>query len=65
MKFGDMSLRTKLNYIFFWVNLVIAFYLASVGSVLCFLNLAVAFFCWAAYKFQNYMENVDEDQKKS
>ena len=65
MKFGDMSLRTKLNYIFFWVNLVIAFYLASAGSMMFFLNLAVAFFCWAAYKFQNRMEKVDEDQKKS
>ena len=64
MKFGDMSLRTKLNYIFFWVNLVVAFFLAYLGSMMCFLNLAVAFFCWAAYKFQNHMEKMDEKQKK-
>ena len=64
MKFGDLSLRAKLNYIFFWVNLVIAFYLASAGSMMCFLNLAVAFFCWCAYKFQNRMEKMDEERKK-
>lgn len=64
MKFGDLSLRAKLNYIFFWTNLVIAFILAYAGSMMCFLNLAVAFFCWCAYKFQNHMEKMTKDQKK-
>ena len=64
MKFGDLSLRAKLNYIFFWVNLVVAFFLAYHGSMMCFLNLAVAFFCWLAYKFQNRMEKMNEEQKK-
>ena len=56
--------RKKLNYIFFWINLGVAFVLAYAGSMMCFLNLAVAFFCWAAWKFQTHMENVDKEQKK-
>tara|TARA_B100000676_G_scaffold298768_1_gene342203 strand:- start:450 stop:656 length:207 start_codon:yes stop_codon:yes gene_type:complete len=48
--------RKKLNYTFFWINLVIAFILAFAGSMMCFLNLAVAFFCWCAYKYQDALE---------
>ena len=48
--------RKKLNYWFFWINLVIAFILAFAGSMMCFLNLAVAFFCWCAYKYQDALE---------
>ena len=48
--------RKKLNYAFFWINLVVAFVLAYGGSMMCFLNLAIAFFCWCAYKFQDALE---------
>tara|TARA_A100001037_G_scaffold244817_1_gene225861 strand:+ start:48409 stop:48615 length:207 start_codon:yes stop_codon:yes gene_type:complete len=48
--------RKKFNYAFFWINLVIAFILAFAGSMMCFLNLAVAFFCWCAYKYQDALE---------
>jgi uncharacterized protein YhhL (DUF1145 family) len=65
MTFSELSTRAKLNYVFFWINLVVAFVLAYGGSMMCFLNLAIAFFCWSAYKFQNHMEKLDKDQKKS
>jgi hypothetical protein len=56
--------RKKLNYIFFWINLVIAFIVAYAGSYLCILNLAVSFFCWFAYKYQDILEeklkNIDD-----
>ena len=48
--------RKKLNYWFFWINLVFAFTLAFVGSWMCVVNLAVSFFCWAAYKYQDALE---------
>ena len=48
--------RKKLNYTFFWFNLIIAFILAFAGSMMCFLNLAIAFFCWCAYKYQDALE---------
>ena len=56
--------RKKLNYIFFWINLVIAFIVAYADSYLCILNLAVSFFCWFAYKYQDILEeklkNIDD-----
>ena len=61
MNFSELSTRSKLNYIFFWINLVVAFVLAYGGSMMCFLNLAIAFFCWAAYKYQ---DKLDEELKK-
>ena len=48
--------RKKLNYAFFWINLLVAFFLAYHGSMMCFLNLAVAFFCWCAYRYQDTLE---------
>ncbi len=48
--------RKKLNYTFFWINLAVAFFLAFAGSMMCFLNLAVSFFCWCAYKYQDALE---------
>lgn len=56
--------RKKLNYIFFWINLVIAFIIAYAGSFLCIINLIVSFFCWSAYKYQDILEeklkNIDD-----
>ena len=48
--------RKKLNYWFFWINLVFAFTLAFAGSWMCLVNLAVSFFCWIAYKYQDALE---------
>ena len=56
MMFLELSFRAKLNYIFFWVNLIVAFVLAYGGSWMCVVNLAVSFFCWFAYKYQDALE---------
>jgi len=56
MSFITNETRKKLNYTFFWINLIVAFVLAFAGSMMCFLNLAVAFFCWCAYKYQDALE---------
>ena len=60
--------RKKLNYWFFWINLVFAFTLAFAGKLTCLVNLAVSFFCWFAYKYQDALEekvrSKDLDEKK-
>jgi|TARA_B110000495_G_C22651913_1_gene386438 hypothetical protein len=56
MSFITNETRKKLNYVFFWVNLLAAFLLAYHGSWMCLVNLGVAFFCWCAYRFQDALE---------
>ena len=51
MSFSDLPVRTKANYIFFWINLFIAFMLAFNGSWMCIFHLVISFLCWAAYKY--------------
>ena len=48
--------RKKLNYWFFWINLIVAIILAYGGSWFCIFSLAVSFFCWCAYKYQDALE---------
>jgi hypothetical protein len=61
MSLFEPKTRKKLNYAFFWINLLMAFFLAYNGSFLCILNLIVSFFSWCAYKFQ---DNLEEQLKK-
>lgn len=66
MLFSELSFRAKLNYIFFWINLIVAFLLAYGGSWFCIFSLMVSFFCWGAYKFQDKLQqqiNKVDDQK--
>lgn len=64
MIFSELSSRAKLNYIFFWINLIVAFILAYGGSWFCLFSFTVSFFCWSAYKFQDKLEeqlkNIDD-----
>lgn len=64
MIFSELSFRAKLNYIFFWINLIVAFILAYGGSWFCIFSLIVSFFSWSAYKFQDKLEdklkNIDD-----
>jgi len=53
MNFSELSSRAKLNYIFFWINLIVAFILASTGSFLSVFSVIVSFFCWCTYKYQD------------
>ena len=66
MMFSELSFRAKLNYIFFWINLIVAFILAYGGSWFCIFSLIVSFFSWVAYKFQDKIEdqnkNIDEEK---
>ena len=62
MSFLTNEARKKINYYFFWINLVVAFIVAYVGSYLCIVNLAVSFFCWSAYKYHaldEKLKNID------
>ena len=61
MTFSELSFRTKANYIFFWVNLFIAFMLAFNGSWMAILHLVLSFICWAAYK---YADSLSEKLRK-
>ena len=56
MMFLELSFRAKLNYIFFWVNLIVAFVLAYGGSWFCIFSFLVSFFSWCAYKYQDALE---------
>ena len=49
MTFSELPFRTKANYIFFWINLFVAFMLAFNGSWMSIFHLIISFFCWAAY----------------
>ena len=64
MIFSELSNRAKLNYIFFWINLIVAFILAYGGSWFCLFSFTVSFFSWSAYKFQDKLEdklnNIDD-----
>lgn len=64
MSFLSNEARKKINYYFFWINLIVAFIVAYAGSYLCIVNLAVSFFCWSAYKYQDMLEeklkNIDD-----
>ena len=66
MMFSELSNRAKLNYVFFWINLIVAFILAYGGSWFCIFSLVVYFFSWTAYKFQDKIEdqnkNIDEEK---
>ena len=66
MIFSELSNRAKINYIFFWINLIVAFILAYEGSWFCIFSLIVSFFSWSAYKFQDKIEdqnkNIDEEK---
>lgn len=66
MIFSELSNRAKINYIFFWINLIVAFILAYKGSWFCIFSLIVSFFSWSAYKFQDKIEdqnkNIDEEK---
>jgi len=66
MMFSELSNRAKLNYVFFWINLIVAFILAYGGSWFCIFSLVVSFFSWTAYKFQDKIEdqnkNIDEEK---
>jgi hypothetical protein len=66
MIFSELPFRAKLNYVFFWINLIVAFILAYGGSWFCIFSLIVSFFCWSAYKFQDKIEeqtkSVDEEK---
>ena len=64
MSFLTNEARKKINYYFFWINPIVAFIVAYAGSYLCIVNLAVSFFCWSAYKYQDMLEeklkNIDD-----
>jgi|TARA_B110000444_G_scaffold247905_1_gene271120 hypothetical protein len=65
MSFSELTNRAKLNYVFFWINLIVAFILAYGGSWFCIFSLIVSFLCWSSYKFQDQLEEqtkkVDEE----
>ncbi len=70
MTFSELPFRTKANYIFFWINLFLAFMLAFNGSLMAILHLAISFLCWAAYKYADSLseklqkrQNEVDDQK--
>ena len=64
MTFSELPFRTKANYIFFWINLFLAFMLAFNGSFLAILHLAISFLCWAAYKYADSLsEKLTKQQK--
>ena len=66
MSFLTNEARKKINYYFFWINLIVAFIVAYAGSYLCIINLVVSFFCWSAYKYQDALDeklkNIDEQK---
>lgn len=66
MSFSELTNRAKLNYVFFWINLIVAFILAYGGSWFCIFSLGVSFFCWSAYKFQDKFveQNKSVDEEK-
>ena len=65
MTFSELPFRTKANYIFFWINLFVAFMLAFNGSWMSILHLIISFFCWAAYKYADTLSEKLENQKKN
>ena len=65
MSFSDLPFRTKANYIFFWINLFIAFMLAFNGSWMCIFHLVISFLCWAAYKYADALSEKLEKQQKN
>ena len=65
MTFSELPFRTKANYIFFWINLFVAFMLAFNGSWMSILHLIVAFFCWAAYKYADSLSEKLAKEKKN
>lgn len=64
MTFSELPFRTKANYIFFWVNLFIAFMLAFNGSWMAILHLVLSFICWAAYKYADSLSEKLKNEKK-
>ena len=65
MTFSELPFRTKANYIFFWVNLFIAFMLAFNGSWMAILHLVLSFICWAAYKYADKLSEKLKNEKKN
>lgn len=65
MTFSELPFRTKANYIFFWINLFVAFMLAFNGSWMSILHLIISFFCWAAYKYADSLSEKLEKEKKN
>ena len=65
MSFSELPFRTKANYIFFWINLFVAFMLAFNGSWMSILHLIVAFFCWSAYKYADKLSEKLKNEKKN
>ena len=63
MTFSELPFRTKANYIFFWINLFVAFMLAFNGSWMSIFHLIISFFCWAAYKYADSLSEKLENQK--
>lgn len=58
--------RKKLNYAFFWINLIIAFIFAYQGSFFSIFSFSVSFFCWCAYRFEDQLDasvnNIDDNK---
>lgn len=65
MTFSELPFRTKANYIFFWVNLFIAFMLAFNGSWMAILHLVLSFICWSAYKYADKLSEKLKNEKKN
>ena len=65
MSFSELPFRTKANYIFFWINLFLAFMLAFNGSWLAILHLVLSFICWASYKYADSLSEKLENQQKN
>ena len=65
MTFSELPFRTKANYIFFWINLFVAFMLAFNGSWMSILHLIISFFCWAAYKYADSLSEKLAKEKKN
>ena len=65
MTFSKLPFRTKANYIFFWINLFIAFMLAFNGSWMAILHLVLSFICWAAYKYADKLSEKLKNEKKN
>ena len=63
MSFSELPFRTKANYIFFWINLFLAFMLAFNGSLMGILHLAISFLCWA-YKYGILLSEKLQKQQK-
>ena len=65
MSFSELPFRTKANYIFFWINLFLAFMLAFNGSWMAILHLVLSFICWASYKYADSLSEKLENQQKN